>query len=148
MSVRALSDHVRERVENEREVVAARLDALREQSRRIHDLAEAIDRDADEVAHLLRAIEEMLGTAPQLSLESIHEELRGKKLQEIAVELLSQRHGPGSPVHYRDWFDLLVGAGLRVGGKDPLATFLTQIARSPAIESVRPRSGLYQLRSA
>jgi hypothetical protein len=148
MSVHALSNHVRETVENEREVVARRLDALREQSRRIHELADAIARDVDEAARLLRAIDEMLGRAPQLSIESTHDELRGRKLQEIAVELLRQRHGTGSPVHYRDWFALLTEAGARVAGKDPLATFLTQIARAPEVESVRPRSGLYQLRSA
>jgi hypothetical protein len=148
MSVRALSDHVRETVEVERDLVAARLDALREQSRRIHELAEAIDRDVHDAANLLGAMDEMLGRAPQLSIESMHEELRGKKLQEIAVELLRRRHGSGTPVHYRDWFALLVDAGVRVGGKDPLATFLTQIARAPAVESVRPRSGLYRLRSA
>jgi hypothetical protein len=148
MAVRAISDHVRKTVETERELVVARLDSLREQSRRMHAFAEAVDRDVDQAARLLRAMDEMLGRAPQLSIESVHEELRGKKLQEIAVELLRQRHGAGTPVHYRDWFELLTKAGVRVAGKDPLATFLTQIARAPAVESVRPRSGLYQLRRA
>jgi hypothetical protein len=135
-------------VEREGDAVAERLDALREQSQRLHALTEAIDQDVEETARLLRGIDEMLGRAPQLSLESMHEELRGKKLQEIAVELLRQRHGADATVHYRDWFDLLMDAGVRVAGKDPLATFLTQIARAPTVESVRPRSGLYRLRSA
>ena len=96
---------------------------------------------------LLRRMDEMLGVAPQLSLDA-HGELRGQKLQEIAVELLRQKKGAGVAVHYREWFDLLEEAGLHVGGKDPLSTFLTQIARAPAVESVRPRSGQYRLRSA
>lgn len=142
-----LSDHVHHAVAREREVVAARLDALREQSRRLHQLVDQVDTDAAETARLLRQMDEMLGIAPQLSLEA-HGELRGQKLQEIAVELLRQKKGVGTEVHYKDWFNLLLGAGLVVGGKDPLATFLTQIGRAPNVESVRPRSGLYRLRSA
>lgn len=143
----ALSDHVQRAVAGEREVVAARLDALRAQAARLHELSEKVDADVSETAALLRRIDEMLGTAPQLSLEA-HGDLRGQRLQEIAVELLRQKKGAGVTVHYREWFGLLAEAGLRVAGKDPLATFLTQIARSPAVESVRPRSGLYRLRSA
>lgn len=92
-------------------------------------------------------MDEMLGLSPQLSLDS-HGELRGQKLQEIAVELLRQKKGIGVEVHYRDWFALLLEAGLRIAGKDPLGSFLTQVSRSPAVESVRPRSGLYRLRTA
>jgi hypothetical protein len=143
-----LSEHVHESVRKEREVMVERLAALREQSQRLHELVNAVDRDAEQTARILRSMDEMLGLAPQLSIDSIHEELRGRKLQEIAVELLRQRRGPGAVVHYREWFELLTGAGLRVAGKDPLATFLTQVARAPAVESVRPRSGLYRLRSA
>jgi hypothetical protein len=51
-------------------------------------------------------------------------------------------------VHYREWFALLLETGLRVAGKDPLGSFLTQVSRAPAVERVRPRSGLYRLRSA
>lgn len=128
--------------------MAARLVALRQQSRRLHDLVDAVDRDLAEAARLLRTMDEMLGRASQLSLESMHEELRGRKLQEIAVELLRHRRDPGAVVHYREWYELVVAAGLRVGGKDPLANFLTSVARAPGVESVRPRSGLYRLRSA
>jgi hypothetical protein len=144
--VSQLSDHVHDAVAREREVVAARLGALSEQSRRLHALVDQVDADASETARLLRQMDEMLGIAPQLSLEA-HGELRGRKLQEIAVELLRQKRGAGAEVHYRDWYELLVGAGLVVGGKDPLATFLTQIGRASNVESVRPRSGLYRLRS-
>jgi hypothetical protein len=144
----SLSEHVRKTVEREREVIAARLEALQAQSRRLHELTEDVDGDVRETARLLCNIDEMLGLAPQLSMDTIHGELRGQKLQEIAVELLKQRRGSGAVVHYRDWFSLLAEAGIRVAGKDPLATFLTQIGRAPQIESVRPRSGLYRLRAA
>lgn len=147
MPVAHLSEHVQQAVEEEREVVAGRLEALRGQSMRLHELVDKVNGEMEETARLLRRMDEMLGIAPQLSLEA-HGELRGQKLQEIAVELLRQKRGAGIAVHYREWFELLLEAGLHVAGKDPLGTFLTQIARAPSVESVRPRSGLYRLRSA
>jgi hypothetical protein len=147
VAVSHLSEHVQDAVAREREVVAARLDTLREQSRRLHEVVDQVDSDAAETARLLRQMDEMLGLAPQLSLDA-HGELRGQKLQEIAVELLRQKKGVGVEVHYKDWYGLLLEAGLVVGGKDPLATFLTQVGRAANVESVRPRSGLYRLRAA
>lgn len=148
MAVVHLSDHVRDAVEREREVVVQRLAALRSQAERLHAVVAEVDRDVEETARLLRQIDEMLGLAPQLSLEALHGDLRGQRLREIAVEVLRNKKGPGSIVHYREWYELLLETGLRVAGKDPLATFLTQIARAPGVESVRPRSGLYRLRAA
>jgi hypothetical protein len=147
VAIAQLSDHVQQAVEAEREVVVARLAALREQSQRLHVLVDEVDADVAETARLLRRMDEMLGIEPQLSLEA-HGELRGQKLQEIAVEILRQRKGAGVAVHYKDWYALLTEHGLRVGGRDPLATFLTQIGRAPDVESVRARSGLYRLRGA
>lgn len=147
MAVAHLSEHVRRAVEQEREVVAGRLEALRAQSERLHRLVGGVDAEVEETARLLRRMDEMLGLAPQLSLEA-QGELRGQKLQEIAVELLRQKRGAGIPIHYREWFALLVEAGMHVAGKDPLNTFLTQIARADGVESVRPRSGLYRIRLA
>jgi hypothetical protein len=144
----ALSDHVRITVEKEREVVEARLATLQEQSKRLHDLSDAVDAEIADTGRLLRNIDEMLGLAPQLSLEALHGELRGRKLQEIAVELLRQKRDPGAEIHYTDWFGLLTDAGLQVAGRDPLASFLTQVSKAADVESVRPRSGLYRLRSA
>ncbi len=148
MAVVHLSEHVQQVVEEEREVVAARLEALRAQSTRLHELVARIDADVEEAARMLRGMDEMLGRSPQLSLEALHGELRGKRLREIAVELLREERGDGAVVHYREWYDLLLEAGVRVAGRDPLATFLTQIARAPDVVSVRPRSGLYRLCAA
>jgi hypothetical protein len=147
MSVATLSDHVQQVVMGERALVASRLDGLREQSRRLHELVERVDADVEETRRLLRRMDEMLGIAPQLSLEA-QGELRGQKLQEIAVQLLREREDAGAIVHYRDWYQLVLDAGVRVAGRDPLASFLTQVARADAVESVRPRSGLYRLRTA
>lgn len=135
-------------VEREREVVAGRLTALREQSQRLQALTALIDHDVEETARLLRSIEEILGTAPQLSLDALNREVRGQKLRELAVTVLRQKKGRGATIHYRDWYDLVVGTGIKVGGKDPLAAFLTQVSRADGVESVRPRSGLYRLQAA
>lgn len=147
MTVAHLSEHVQQAVEDERELVAARLEELRAQSARLHELVDKVDAEVAEAARLLRRMDELIGRSPQLTLDA-HGELRGQKLQEIAVELLRQKKGAGVDVHYRDWFALLQEAGLHVAGKNPLNTFLTQVARASAVESVRPRSGLYRLRSA
>jgi hypothetical protein len=143
-----LSERVRRSVEAERDVVAARLSELRAQSERLHVLVEHVDTDVEHTAWLLQQIDESLGIAPQLSFSSLDGELRGQQLQEVAVALLRQKKAVGEPVHYKEWYGLLVGAGARVAGKDPLATFLTQVARAPGVESVRPRSGLYRLVAA
>jgi hypothetical protein len=68
--------------------------------------------------------------------------LRGPAIREAAVRVLV-RHGEDSR-HYRDWFALLEDAGYEVAGKDPLAVFLTQLSRSPAVRK-GPRAGVYEL---
>lgn len=114
----------------------------------MRDVADALDAEVEEAARLLRRMDEMLGLAPQLSPDAVIGELRGRKLQQLAVEILRRKRGPAATVHYREWYELLVKAGVRVAGRDPLASFLTQIARAPDVESVRPRSGLYRLKTA
>jgi hypothetical protein len=145
VATKHLSEHVLEQVRLEHPVVAARVADLREQSQRLHLLTERVDDELEEAMRMLRSIEEMLGLAPQLSLDAFHGELRGRRLRDIAVQILRQRRAPGDEVHYREWYDLVTGAGVRVAGKDPLATFLTQVSQAPGVESVRPRSGLYRL---
>ena len=47
-------------------------------------------------------------------------------------------------MHYREWYELLERAGHEIAGKDPLAVFLTQISRSPAVRR-GTRAGIYEL---
>jgi len=148
VAVVELAEHVRPVVERERALVARRLQELREQAERLHALVDGVDEEVEQTARMLRHMDEILGLAPQLSIDSLDGEIRGQRLRAVAVDLLRQKKGIGQEVHYRDWYALVLEAGLRVAGKDPLATFLTQIARAPEVESVRPRSGLYRLVSA
>jgi hypothetical protein len=51
----------------------------------------------------------------------------------------------GQPIHYRDWFKLVLAEGRTIEGKDPLATFLTQITRSPVVLRQPERPGVYRI---
>jgi hypothetical protein len=86
-----------------------------------------------------------LGLSSQLRIEDLSPRLRGQRLQEVAVQVLRSQWETDEPIHYREWFDLVQGEGHRVGGKDPLATFLAQVNRAPGVESLGGRSGRYRL---
>lgn len=60
------------------------------------------------------------------------------------MRVLAAHTQPDAPVHYRDWFELMTSQGLMPGGKDPLATFLTQVGRSPVVKR-STASGMYVL---
>ena len=90
----------------------------------------------------------MLGISAQLQIEALDRELGGRRLAEIAVAVLERELEPGQAVHYRDWYALLCRTGYRVRGKNPLASFLAQIARSDHVEPVGRRSGRYRLIAA
>ena len=63
--------------------------------------------------------------------------LRDPAIRTTAVALLVA--SGRDALHYREWFELLTQAGHEVAGKDPLAVFLTQITRSPAVrKGARP----------
>jgi hypothetical protein len=132
----------------ERDQLAKRLADAQERLEHFQTLA---NEAADEAKHLtarIRAVEEVGGLAPQMAMCEISEELRGERLREVALDVLRGLSASGDPVHYRAWFNALVEAGFRVSGRDPLATFLTQITRIDSVESVGRRSGLYRLRIA
>lgn len=70
--------------------------------------------------------------------------LRGARIRETAVRVLAGTPEAQGPVHYRTWFELFTRQGFMPAGKDPLATFLTQIGRSPVVERTSG-AGTYQL---
>lgn len=94
---------------------------------------------------LLREIEELQDQRPQLRLERLDRELKGRRLQDVAVEVLRRRGGNDAVVHYREWFSMLQAEGFEVGGRNPVNTFLTNVNRSAAVCRVGERSGLYRL---
>jgi hypothetical protein len=68
--------------------------------------------------------------------------LRGPAIRAAAVEVLIAHDADA--IHYREWFELLTRTGQEIGGKDPLAVFLTQISRSPMVRR-GSRAGVYEL---
>jgi hypothetical protein len=129
------------------EADALKLEAerLRAESGRHMALAEAATAQAITLEQRARELDELLGRAPQLRLDLQRDALRGQRLREAAIEILASRRGVGEPIHYRDWFELVVAEGHRVEGKDPLATFLTQVTRSPVVRREEDRRGVYRI---
>lgn len=142
-----LTARAREVIEQERDRVQRRTVELGPLSVHLRELLEQVETELLAQARRLRDLDEMLGRAPQLPIDSLDGQLSGRRLREVAVEVLRRHRAAGEPIHYRRWFELVVQTGVRVGGKNPTATFLTQISKAEDIESVRPRSGLYRLRS-
>jgi hypothetical protein len=117
----------------------------RERADRLRVLAERLDENAARDEHLLGELSALLGCDAQLRLEDLDPRLRGQRLRDVAVEILHREVGPGQPIHYKEWYGLLEAAGHKVGGRDPLATFLAQIHRAAEVKSIGQRSGRFQL---
>lgn len=141
------SDDFLEKALVERAAIAARLeDSQRRVDALLRELAVAESQlNSDRVA--LTELEELLGVAPQLPLLVDEAGLGGRALREAAVQVLLDENIRG-PIHYTDWFERLSQAGYRVRGKNPVATFLTQISRDDRVEPIGSKSGLYKVSAA
>ena len=144
----ALSDDFKETAAVERDRLLGRHAECVARSVHHSQLAEDAAHEADRIAHTIREIGELLGIEDQLSITELHEELRGQRLREVAAKVVWQHFSEGDVVHYRQWFDLVIADGHRIGGRNPAATFLTQVARVTTVERVGRRSGLYKLKAA
>lgn len=133
---------------SEFELLAQRVVQQREQADRLRALADQVEERTARDEHLLEEMAAALGLSAQLRIEDLSPRLRGQRLREVAVEVLQTRWDPDRDIHYREWFDLVCAEGHKVGGKDPLATFLAQIHRAPGVESAGRRSGRYRLVTA
>ncbi len=65
--------------------------------------------------------------------EPEHGWLRGAAIRHVAVRLLAGTSRPDQPIHYARWLQMLQEAGYGIQGRDPAATFLTQLSRSSVI---------------
>jgi hypothetical protein len=132
----------------ERDALLARYQECRVRSERHAVLADDAAREAERYARTIRELGEILGLEDQLSIVNLSDDLRGERLREIASEVIWRHFRAGDVVHYKQWLELVVADGHRIGGKDPTATFLTQVARVDTVERVGKRSGLYRLVAA
>jgi hypothetical protein len=133
-----------------RELLNAR-ESLRTELQRIEGSLEEVDERQTLLDRLVGATASpQAGTDDARGRPAVDDEeralsvLRGPDIRHEAVRvLLAHPDGPEA-LHYRAWYTLLQDAGFAVAGKDPLATFLTQISRSPAVRrSTQP--GVYEL---
>jgi hypothetical protein len=124
-----------------------RLEQEREQMEQLRTIVAGLEDRISYDERLLAEIESVLGNVPQLKLEESDVRLRGKRLEEVALQVLAEERGEETQVHYKEWFNLLRERGHTVAGKEPLNTFLAQINRSGAVTKVGHRTGLYKLAS-
>lgn len=123
--------------------MAVNVAELRNRAERLQALADDARTQAEAQEAALRDLAELVGIDAQLRLEQLDSRLGGQRLQEIAVQVLEDKHPNGEAIHYKQWYSLLREAGFVVGGKDPQATFLASIRRSSQVRSIGRRSGLY-----
>ena len=126
-----------------RETLRAELERIEDGLREVDERRRLLDRLAPdaEAGTAARAIPETAHAPPATGGGTI---LRGPAIRETAVRVLLEHPEGAQAMHYREWFELVMSAGYRVAGKDPLAVFLTQLSRSPALRR-GTRSGVYEL---
>jgi hypothetical protein len=128
------------RIDRDLQAIEARRTGLRAQ------LAE-LDRETDKLVRRRTLLGELVGSAdtPEDSrLQTApHAVLKGRELRTVAGRLLWASHGT-QEVHYREWFERVLTAGYVIGGKDPLASFLTNVRDSPTVAR-GSEAGYYRL---
>jgi hypothetical protein len=142
----------RERLARQLERIERRLAAVLEERDRLIRGAEELRERLTVLAQLGSEPEEPEGEAAPPAVRALQNPdrqpplglLRGGAIREVAVRLLAASKGPDRPIHYTSWYELLRDAGYGVAGRDPLATFLTQINRSPVVRRAGD-PGLYRL---
>lgn len=142
------TSNLESRLQAEYEDLTERIAQQTEQADRLRVLADSLEERTAQDEHLLKELAAALGISAQLRIEDLSPRLRGQRLREVALEVLRAHWAPEQDIHYRDWFALVQEHGGRVGGKDPLATFLAQIHRAPGVTSIGNRSGRYRLAAA
>jgi hypothetical protein len=142
----------RERLTQERIRLLADLrqldEALAAVDRRLEVLAELAGEPEDLTAESARARNAASAGSEPTTRDAAADDgrtvLRGPAIREAAVRVLIAHPEPIEALHYRQWYELLLGAGFRVAGKDPLAVFLTQLSRSPLVRKAAA-PGVYEV---
>jgi hypothetical protein len=130
----------RAELERHRARLRSEADELRASLERIEQGLAAIDERRSLLDRLAPAQPEPPVEPPRDAADEFA--LRGPDIREVAVKLLVENGR--ETMHYREWYELLERAGHAIAGKDPVAVFLTQISRSPAVRR-GTRAGFYEL---
>jgi hypothetical protein len=125
---------------NEIDRIERALDVIEQRRSALLAQAAELQAEADDYARRRRLLEELVeveqatptavaGVAAPLQATR---SLRGRELRRAAGRLLWTWMGT-NPIHYREWFERVLAEGYAIGGKDPAASFLTNIRDSPAV---------------
>lgn len=68
----------------------------------------------------------------------------GRQIRIQAVRSMMERHGLGHAAHYAQWYAAFSEDGYAIRSSDPVATFLTQLGRSPWVRH-SSQKGVYAL---
>lgn len=131
----------RERLLGRRDALRAELDQIERALGDVDERSALLDRLAPPEHASPEGVTAESGEVAELPGAKV---LRGTAIRETAVRLLASGSDAMRPVHYRRVYELLGEAGYAVAGKDPLATFLTQLSRSPVMRKTT-EAGVYQL---
>lgn len=143
-----LSEPFKQAAIEERQALISRYEECRSRHEHHLRLAHEAALEAERYHRTIRELGELLEVEDQLSITGLTEELRGERLRQVASDIVFRNFEPGETFHYKQWLELVVREGHRIGGKNPAATFLTQAARIEQVERVGRRTGLYRLRAA
>ncbi len=125
-----------------------RIDDRQRQIDSVGEFLTSLQSQQSEDERMLEEIEGLWNKRPQLRIETLDKRLQGERLRQIAREIVTRELGDDAVLHYRDWYRLIREHGYDVSGKDPLASFLTQVSRDPWVERVREQRGFYRVRVA
>jgi septal ring factor EnvC (AmiA/AmiB activator) len=132
-------DRALQRLSHRRDTLAAELSDLESQMGELHERRRLLAMLVEGPEAAEGATSAPVAPGPRAGVTAV----RGRQLRRVAAQLLWQTSGDGE-VHYREWFERLLAAGYAVGGRDPLASFLTNVRDSPAVvRGAQP--GFYRL---
>jgi hypothetical protein len=147
-SLAPLSESFRATARAERDQLIHLYEQTRLRHEQLYEQAEAAALEADRYLRTVQELGELLGIEDQLSIATLSEELRGERLREVASRIVFEHFRPDEHFHYKRWLELVVAEGYRIGGKNPAATFLTQVALVEGVARVGRRTGVYFVESA
>lgn len=115
---------------------------LRGQQESLRDELKRLDRELSALDERIGTIDALLGMASEPGPATAGRQaapagrsapLRGAEIRRLAARRFFLAHGPGRSLHYRRWFDLVIADGSEIAGRDPLASLLTNLNRSPVV---------------
>jgi hypothetical protein len=129
----------------ERQRLKQELEKLNSQAAALRNELVSVEASREQLSSRLTLLDELAPSAdPERTLESVGRLpddlpepprgfLRGAAIRDVAVRVLSARTDPTEPIHYTAWLELVRAQGYGVAGRDPFASFLTQVGRSPVV---------------